>query len=75
MIEKWLAIHGLNLQEYLGILGNNGASDGLEVWAASLAMNQPLNIIMADSVWCKAHDGLDFSYPTFMLTSFECGMI
>ncbi len=74
MIEKWLAIWGLNLQEYLGILGNNGASDGLEVWAASLAMNQPLNVIMADSVWCMAYDGLDFLYPTIMLTSFECSM-
>ena len=29
---------------------------------------------MADSVWYTAHDGLDFSYPTIMLTSYECGM-
>ena len=37
-------------------------------------MNQPLNVVMADSVWCTASDGLDFSYPTIMLTSYECGM-
>ena len=74
MIEKWLAIWGLNLQEYLGILGSNGASDGLEVWAASLVINQPLNVVMADSVWCTAHDDLDFLYLTIMLISFECGM-
>ncbi len=49
MTEKWLAVQGLNLQEYLAILGGNGASDGLEVWAASLVMNQPLNMVMADS--------------------------
>ncbi len=29
---------------------------------------------MADSVWYTARDGLDFSYPTIMLTSFECGI-
>ena len=74
MIDKWLAVQGLNLQEYLGILGDNRTSDGLEVWVASLVMNQPLNAIMADSVWYTACDGLDFSYPTIMLTSFECGM-
>ncbi len=50
MIEKWLAVHGLSLQEYFRMLGEGTASDGLEVWATSMALNCPLNIVMEDCV-------------------------
>ncbi len=69
MIEKWLAVRGISLQEYLEILGGNGSSDGLEIWAASMAMNQPVNVVMLDMIWSTAHEGLDFAYPTILLTS------
>ncbi len=45
MIEKWLAIHGLTLANYLAHLRNGGTSDGLELWAFSLATNKLVTII------------------------------
>ncbi len=50
MIEKWLAVQGISLQDYLQILGRNGSSDGLEVWAASMALNQQVNVVMSDTI-------------------------
>ncbi len=75
MIEKWLAVRGISLQEYLEILGGNGSSDGLEIWAASIAMNQPVNVVMSDMIWSTTPEGLDFTYPTILLTSYEHGML
>ncbi len=71
MIAKWLAVRGISLPEYQQILGNQGALDGLEVWAASMAFNQPINMVLEDSVWGTAHDGIDFMYPTFLLSDYD----
>ena len=49
MIEKWLAIRGLDLSEYLSHLEGDKESDGLELWLLSLASDHPINVIMDDS--------------------------
>ena len=49
--------------------------DGLEIWAASMALNQPVNVVISDMIWSTAHKGLDFVYPTTLLTSYEHGML
>ncbi len=66
---NWLAICGLDVEEYVILLMNGGAADGLEVWIASIALGQPLNIIFDNSVWAIAHDGFDYSYTSLLLTS------
>ncbi len=75
MIEKWLAVQGISLQDYLQILGDNGSSDGLKVWAALMALNWLVNVVISDTIWSTTHEGLDFAYPTILLTSFEHGML
>ncbi len=38
MILSWLAICGLSVEEYIALLEQQRDSDGLEVWAASMAL-------------------------------------
>ena len=69
IISSWLAVRGLTIEEYVTILEQGCESDGLEVWIASVALGQPLNIIFESSVWSTAFDGFDHSYPLLLLTS------
>ena len=39
MIEKWLAVHGLTIADYLGHLKSGGTFDGCELWCFCLATN------------------------------------
>ncbi len=71
MIEKWLMVCGLSLDEYFKILGDGGSSDGLEVWVTSLALDKAVNFVMEDSVWWTSVTGVDFKYPTFLLASYD----
>ena len=34
-----------------------------------------MNVVMSDTIWSTACEGLDFAYPTILLTSFEHGML
>ncbi len=70
MIEKWLAVHGLTLQDYLLHLKGQGTSDGLELWLTSMGMDTPFNVVLEDVVWSTSHAGIDFQYPIFMLVSY-----
>ncbi len=71
MIEKWLAVHGLSIQDYSVHLMANGSSDGLELWMASMVMNIPINMVMEDSVWTTARDGVELAYTSLLLTSYN----
>ena len=51
MIEKWLAVRGLDLEEYLSHLESDRVSNGLELWLLSLASDHPINVVMDDSVF------------------------
>ncbi len=51
MIEKWIVVRGMNLQEYLDLLSTGMSVYSLELWAASLAMNILISVIMEDSIW------------------------
>ena len=47
IIGNWLAIRGIDVKEYVAMLCNNCCSaDGLEVWIASMALGQPLNVVL-----------------------------
>ena len=70
MIEKWLAVHGLTLQDYLQHLKGQGASDGLELWLTSMGMDTPFKLVLEDVVWSTSWAGIDFQYPIFMLVSY-----
>ena len=70
MIEKWLAVCGLTLQDYLLHLKGQGTSDGLELWLTSMGMDTPFNVVLEDVVWSTSHAGIDFQYPIFMLVSY-----
>ena len=69
IISSWLAVRGLTIEEYITILEQGHESDRLEVWIASMALSQPLNIIFESLVWSTAFDGFDHSYPLLLLTS------
>ena len=71
MIEKWLVVCGLTLQDYLLHLRGQGASDGLELWLTSMGMDTPFNVVLEDVVWSMSHAGIDYQYPIFMLVSYK----
>ena len=62
-------VRGLSIEEYVAILEQGCDSDGLEVWIASVALGQPLNVIFESMVWSMAVDGFDHAYPSLLLTS------
>ena len=66
MILSWLAIHGLSVEEYIALLEQQRDSDGLEVWAVSIALGQPINVIFEDAVWSTVVEGFDHLYPSAM---------
>ena len=45
MIEKWLAVRGLTLADYLCHLREGSTSDGCELWCFLLATNRPITIV------------------------------
>ena len=53
----------------MAILEQGCNSDGLEVWIASVALGQPLNVIFESMVWSTEVDGFDHAYPSLLLTS------
>ena len=67
IIEKWLAIRGLNLAEYLSHLESDKACNGLELWLLSLTSDRPFNVVMEDRVFSSGTDGVDFDFPTIVL--------
>ncbi len=71
MIEKWLGVCGLNLEEYLMHLGSDCSSDGLELWLTSISMDTLFNVVMDDCVYSTSHDRIDFSHPIFLLASYS----
>ena len=71
MIKKWLAVHGLSIQEYSMHLLANGSSDSLELWMASMAMNIPINVVIEDSIWSTARDGVELAYTLLLLTTYN----
>ncbi len=73
MIEKWLAVHGLTLGDYIQHLRDSGTSDGLELWLSSWAMQCPVNVFLRDMAWSTSMEGLDFSNPSIMLTLYSDG--
>ncbi len=70
MIEKWIAVRGMNLQEYLDMLSTGASVDGLELWAASMAMNILISVIMEDSIWSTDRAGVDLEGRCFILASY-----
>ncbi len=67
MIEKWLAVRGLDLAEFLSYLESNRESDGLELWLLSLASDCPINVVMDDRVFLTGISRVDFDCPTVVL--------
>ncbi len=70
IVGNWLAICGLDVEEYMTLLIEGGTADGLEVWVASIALGQPLNVIFDNSLWAMAKDGFDYLYTSLLLTSY-----
>ena len=69
MVTHWCAVRGQSLQDYQGHLGRGGPVDGLEILLASIALDTPITVVMADMVWTTARSGIDFSLPTIVLTT------
>ena len=67
MIKKWLAMRGLDLEEYLSHLESDRASNGLELWLLSLASDHPINVVIDDRVFLTSIGGVDFDCPTVVL--------
>ncbi len=70
MLEMWLAVRGISLEEYADHLLANGSSDGLEVWVYSHTLNLPITIIMEQTVFSTSVLGADFTQLTFILASY-----
>ncbi len=75
MIEKWLAVQGLTLADYLAHLKNAGTSDDLELWAFSLATNKAVMIVQESSVWLTSIQGVDFEQITIAMTTYTSGQL
>ncbi len=75
MIEKWLAVRGLMLLDYLQYLSSGGTSDGLELWAFSLAMNCALTVVSNSAISSTARDGANFAQMTLMLVTYTSGRL
>ena len=69
IISSWLAICSLTVDEYVALLEQQKESDGLEAWAASIALGQPINVIFDDVVWSTSAAGFDHSYLLLLFTS------
>ncbi len=70
VISSWLAVHGLDVSEYIALLQWGDEADGLEVWAASLALGRFMNVVMDDTVWATAHEGFNHGFPSLLMTNF-----
>ncbi len=75
MMEKWLAVHDLDLETYAVHLTSGGTSDGLEVWLTSRAMNRPIMVIMEDTVISTGSASPDFTQLTFLLSHYTHGFL
>ncbi len=75
IVTKWLAIRGLDLDEYLMHLEGGGGSDGLELWVASLAMSKPVNVVMESTVWSTGMAGVEEENIWICLTSHDSGQL
>ena len=74
MIEKWLAVRGLTLADYIMHLRNRGTSDGLEVWMLSLVLDLPMNIFLEDRACSTSQQGLDLQFLSIVLTMYHTGI-
>ncbi len=70
MVFNWLSSCGLTIDEYCQHLLEEGILDGLEVWLLCLAANVQLNIVQEDYMWSSSQQGVNFAFPTFVLTSY-----
>ncbi len=66
--HQWCAARGTDFGCYRWHLSEGRAADGLEVLLASIAMDTRINIVLEETVWSTSVDGLDFRYPTVILT-------
>ena len=74
MIEKWLAVHGLTLADYIEHLWSSGTTDGLKVWLLLMATDTPVNIFQEDRVCSTSQQGLDLEYPSIVLMTYHSGV-
>ncbi len=56
-------------------MANDVACDGLVIWLVSTLSETPLNIVQEDTVLSMAKLGLDFTFPTIMLTLVGYGLL
>ncbi len=75
IITSWLAIHGLDVEEYITLLSQGREVDGLEVWVASVALGRPLNIVFETTVWSTVASGFDHAFPLLVLTSHASALL
>ncbi len=75
IVTKWLAIRGLDLDEYIVCLQGGRGSDGLELWAASLAISQPINVVTESMVWSTGMAKVEEENIWICLTSHDSGQL
>ncbi len=56
-------------------MANDGACDGLEIWLVFALSETLLNIVQEDMVLSTAKSGIDFAFPTIMLTLVGYGFL
>ena len=74
-VTRWLFAQGLDIPDYVTHLANDGACDGLKIWLVSALSETPLNIVQEDTVLSMAKLGIDFAFPTIMLTLVGYGLL
>ncbi len=73
--SKWLSARGLDFQDYVAHLQEDGLCDGLEVWLVCLILQQPLNVVQESMVCCTYHSSVDFQHTTYILTGYGHGVL
>ncbi len=69
IVSSWLAIHSIDIEEYVTLLAQSGEVDRLEVWVASMALGCPLNVIFESVVWSTSVDSFNTAYQSLLMTS------
>ncbi len=65
----------MDLETYAVHLMSGGTSDGLELWCFSQAIDQPVTVIMEQTVISTAAEGIDLLQIMIMLSSYTSGYL
>ena len=71
---KKLTLCGLDFEDYIAHLHEDGICDGLELYLVLAVIECLINVVQESDVWSMSKDGIDFQYLIVMITSYGWGV-